>query len=101
MRPKSSSAKKPAEQVVKDIRRATRRHFSAEDKIRIVLDGLRGDDSIAELCRKEVTVRPDALVEVWLCAQDVLKVAHKDALKDSHDAGNGVDGGGPPPGLVG
>ena len=53
MRPKSSSAKKPAEQVVKDIRRATRRHFSAEDKIRIVLDGLRGDDSISELCRKE------------------------------------------------
>ena len=38
MRPKSSSSKKPAEQVVKDIRRATRRHFSAEDKIRIVLD---------------------------------------------------------------
>jgi transposase len=38
---------------VKDIRRATRRHFSAEDKIRIVLDGLRGEDSIAELCRKE------------------------------------------------
>ena len=53
MSPKSSSAKKPAEQVVKDIRRATRRHFSAEDKIRIVLEGLRGDDSIAELCRKE------------------------------------------------
>ncbi len=53
MRAKSSSAKKPAEQVVKDIRRATRRHFSAEDKIRIVLDGLRGDDSIAELCRRE------------------------------------------------
>jgi transposase-like protein len=39
--------------VVKDIRRQTRRHFSAEDKIRIVLEGLRGDDSIAELCRKE------------------------------------------------
>jgi len=53
MRPKSSSPKKPTEQVVKDIRRATRRHFSAEDKIRIVLDGLRGDDSIAELCRRE------------------------------------------------
>ena len=43
MSPKSSSAKKPAEQVVKDIRRATRRYFSAEDKIRIVLDGLRGE----------------------------------------------------------
>ena len=57
MRPKSSNAKSrtkaSAEAVVKDIRRATRRHFSAEDKIRIVLDGLRGDDSIAELCRKE------------------------------------------------
>ena len=53
MTPKSTTAKKPAEQVIKDIRRATRRHFSAEDKIRIVLDGLRGEDSIAELCRKE------------------------------------------------
>ena len=53
MSPKSTTAKMPAEQVIKDIRRATRRHFSAEDKIRIVLDGLRGEDSIAELCRKE------------------------------------------------
>ena len=50
---KKSTAKAPAERVVKDIRRQTRRHFSAEDKIRIVLDGLRGEDSIAELCRKE------------------------------------------------
>lgn len=53
MSPKSTTAKRPAEQVIKDIRRATRRHFSAEDKIRVVLDGLRGEDSIAELCRKE------------------------------------------------
>ena len=50
---KKSPTKAPAEQVVKDIRRQTRRHFSAEDKIRIVLEGLRGEDSIAELCRKE------------------------------------------------
>lgn len=50
---KKSPVKAPAERVVKDIRRQTRRHFSAEDKIRIVLDGLRGEDSIAELCRKE------------------------------------------------
>ncbi len=63
MRAKSSSAKKPAEQVVKDIRRATRRHFSAEDKIRIVLDGLRGDDSIAELCRREGIAQ--SLYYVW------------------------------------
>ena len=42
---------------MKDIRRATRRHFSAEDKIRIVLEGLRGEDSIAELCRREGIVQ--------------------------------------------
>ena len=53
MRAKPVSSKAPAEQVLKDIRRATRRHYSAEDKIRIVLDGLRGEDSIAELCRRE------------------------------------------------
>src|SRR5262244_4093615 len=53
MRQKSGPTKAPAEQVVRDIRRATRRHFSAEDKIRIVLEGLRGEDSIAELFRKE------------------------------------------------
>jgi len=50
---KSTGGKRSAEHVVKDIRRATRGHFSSEDKIRIVLDGLRGEDSIAELCRKE------------------------------------------------
>ena len=53
MRSKRANSKAPAERVVKDIRRKTRRQFSAEEKIRIVLDGLRGDDSIAELCRKE------------------------------------------------
>jgi transposase len=46
------ATKAPAERVLKDIRRATRRHFSAEDKIPIVLDGLSGEDSIAELCRR-------------------------------------------------
>jgi transposase len=45
--------KPSAEKVVRDIRRATRRRYSAEEKIRIVLEGLRGDDSIAELCRRE------------------------------------------------
>src|ERR687891_2654244 len=57
MRQKSAPARAPAEQVVKDIRRATRRHFSAADKIRIVLEGLRGEDSIAELCRREGIVQ--------------------------------------------
>jgi transposase-like protein len=49
MRQKSVPEKEPSTQVVKNIRRATRRHFSAEGKIRIVLEGLRGKDSIAEL----------------------------------------------------
>lgn len=53
MRPKQGKSKASAERVVKDIRRKTRRQFSAEEKIRIVLEGLRGDDSIAELCHKE------------------------------------------------
>jgi len=42
-----------AEQVVRDIRRQTRRKYNAEEKIRIVLEGLRGEESIAELCRRE------------------------------------------------
>jgi len=42
-----------AKKTVRDIRRATRRRFSAEEKIRIVLEGLRGEETIAELCRKE------------------------------------------------
>lgn len=53
MRQKSGTAKTPSEQVIREIRRATRKHYSAEDKIRIVLDGLRGEYSIAELCRRE------------------------------------------------
>src|SRR5215212_9212324 len=53
MRQKSETPKVSSEQIVKHIRRATRKHYSAEDKIRIVLDGLRGEYSIAELCRRE------------------------------------------------
>jgi|GEM_PF-719088 len=48
MRKKSS-----AQKTIRDIRRATRRHCSAEEKIRIVLEGLRVEDTIAELCRRE------------------------------------------------
>ena len=47
------SKKRSAEKTVRDIRRATRRKYSAEEKIRIVIEGLRGEDSIAELCRRE------------------------------------------------
>ena len=90
MRPKPLSLKAPAERVLKDIRRATRRHFSAEDKIRIVLDGLRGDDSIAELCRREGIAQ--SLYYVWSkefleagkrrLAGDTARAATSDEVKD-------------------
>src|SRR3954451_9994738 len=57
MKQKSGPVKQPAEAVVKDLRRVTRRHFSAEEKIRVVLEGLRGEESIAELCRREGIVQ--------------------------------------------
>ena len=53
MRQKSTMTASPSERLVKNIRRATRKHYSAEEKIRVVLDGLRGESSIAELCRRE------------------------------------------------
>jgi transposase len=53
MRQKPGTKQSYGEKVVKDIRRATRKQYSAEEKIRIVLDGLKGEDSIAELCRRE------------------------------------------------
>ena len=53
MRKNPVTTKAPAERVVKDIWRATRKLQSSEEKIRIVLAGLRGEDIVAELCRKE------------------------------------------------
>ena len=88
MRPKPTNT--PAERVLKDIRRATRRHFSAEDKIRIVLDGLRSEDSIAELCRREGIAQ--SLYYVWSkefleagkrrLAGDTARAATSDEVKD-------------------
>ena len=53
MRQKTDATKPSAEKVIKDIRRITRKQYGAEEKIRIVLDGLRGEESIAALCRRE------------------------------------------------
>ena len=46
-----------SDQIIRDIKRKTRKQYGAEEKIRIVLDGLRGEDSIAELCRREGIVQ--------------------------------------------
>ena len=53
MRTKKNHSNGSAEKTVKAIRRVTRRQYAAEEKIRMVLEGLRGEDSIAELCRRE------------------------------------------------
>ena len=53
MRQNTRTGGTSSEKTVKDIRRATRKQYSAEEKIRIVLDGLRGEETIAELCRQE------------------------------------------------
>ena len=47
------TTKSSGEKIVKDIKRATRKHYSSEEKIRIVIEGLRGEMTVAELCRKE------------------------------------------------
>ena len=53
MRPKSGTSKDAADRLVRGIKRKTRKHYSAEEKIRVVLSGLRGEESIAALCRRE------------------------------------------------
>ncbi len=53
MRQKLQTRQTASDRTIKDIRRATRKQYAAEEKIRIVLDGLRGEESIAELCRRE------------------------------------------------
>ncbi len=53
MRQKPGTPRSASEKTIKNIRRATRKQYSAEEKIRIVLDGLRGEETIAELCRRE------------------------------------------------
>lgn len=90
MSQKSLNQKPSSERLVKDIRRATRKHYSAEDKIRIVLDGLRGEQSIAELCRREAIA--ESLYYSWSkefleagkrrLAGDTARAATSDEVKD-------------------
>ena len=93
MRQKSVNQKPSSERIVKDIRRATRKHYSAEEKIRIVLDGLRGEHSIAELCRREGIA--EGLYYSW--SKEFLE-AGKRRLAGRHGAsGDQRRGQGPPP----
>ena len=70
----------PAEKVVQDIRRQTRRRFSAEEKIRIVLEGLRGEESIATLCRRE-GLNPN-LYYRW--SKEFLEAGKRRLVEDQH-----------------
>jgi transposase len=90
MSQKSESPKPSSKRLVRDIRRAPRKQYSAEEKIRIVLDGLRGEHSIAELCRREGIA--ESLYYSWSkefleagkrrLAGDTARAATSDEVKD-------------------
>jgi len=65
--------KKSTQSIIKDVKRKTRRKFSAEEKIRIVLEGLRGEESIAEICRKE-GIHPN---QYYRWSKDFMEAAKK------------------------
>jgi transposase len=71
--------KKKTESIVKDIKRQTRRKFSAEEKIRIVLEGLKGEESVAAICRKEGISAP--LYYRW--SKDFLEAGKRRLLGDT------------------
>ena len=80
------TTKSPGEKIVKDIKRATRKQYSSEEKIRIVLDGLRGEDSIAELCRREGISQ--GLYYKW--SKDFMEAGKKRLAGDTARAANSV-----------
>jgi hypothetical protein len=83
MKQKAGPQNPAAGQVIKDIRSATRKHHSAEDKIRIVLEGLRGEDSIAALCRREGIA--ESLVAATLAADPIVEGGHRVVFLSSDD----------------
>ena len=87
MRQKSVNQKPSSERLVKDIRRATRKQYSAEEKIRIVLDGLRGEHSIAELCRREGIV--ESLYYNW--SKEFLEAGKRRLAGDTAPAATGSE----------
>ena len=87
MRQERGTKQSHGEKVVKDIRRATRKQYSAEKKIRIVVDGLKGGDSIAELCRREVIAQ--SLYYSW--SKEFLEAGKKRLAGDTARAATSVE----------
>ena len=85
MRQKSGMPKPSAEKVLKDIRRATRKQYGAEEKIRIVLEGLRGEESIAALCRRQGIA--ESLYYSW--SKEFLEAGRKRLAGDTTRAATG------------
>ena len=85
MRQKSGMPKPSAEKVLKDIRRATRKQYGAEEKIRIVLEGLRGEESIAALCRRRGIA--ESLYYSW--SKEFLEAGRKRLAGDTTRAATG------------
>ena len=84
MKQKSMGKQTASERLVKDIKRKTLKIYSAEEKIRIVLDGLRGEMSIAELCRQEGIA--ESLYYKW--SKDFLEAGKKRLAGDTARSAN-------------
>lgn len=76
--------KKSSTSIIKDLKRRTRRKFSAEEKIRIVIDGLRGEDSVSEICRKE-SIHPN---QYYKWSKDFMEAAKKRMMGDTQREAN-------------
>jgi transposase len=87
MRQKSERPESSSERIVKNIRRVTRKRHSAEEKIRIVLDGLRGESSIAELCRREGIA--ESLYYAW--SKEFLEAGKRRLAGDTARAATGSE----------
>lgn len=83
----TGTCKSHGEKVVKDILRATRKQYSAEEKIKVALDGLKGEDSIAELCRREGIVQ--SLYYSW--SKEFLEAGKKRLASDTARAATSTE----------
>jgi transposase len=88
MRQKSQTRQTGSAKAIKDIRRATRKQYLAEEKIRILLDGLRGEETIAELCRREGIAQ--SIYYKW--SKEFLEAGKRRLAGDTARAASSCDG---------